>query len=204
MNVRSTRARLFLLIAIAISTAILYGQATDAILVGTVTDTSSAAVAGANITATNRDTGVKYTSVTNVEGQYRLNNIPVGTYSVSAAKTGFATATTGGVELQLNHTTAINLTLRSGQRHHHCRSIGGGGGHRHLHGAIADHLRLARGGRSGDGFHFEGDQRIGNLQSEPALGRCHYVRRRRPGYRSECGGPAAGQQRLQHRRRDER
>jgi hypothetical protein len=106
--------RFSLLIAFAIFTAILYGQASDAILVGTVTDTSSAAVAGANITATNRDTGVKYTSVTNAEGQYRLNNIPIGTYSVSAARTGFATATTSGVELQLNHTTAINLTLEVG------------------------------------------------------------------------------------------
>ncbi len=94
--------------------ALSFGQATDAILVGTVTDTSGAAIAGANITATSRDTGVKYTTSTNAEGQYRLNNIPVGTYSVSAAKTGFTTPTIGNVQLQLNHTTAINLTLEVG------------------------------------------------------------------------------------------
>jgi hypothetical protein len=114
MKIRSVLRGLSSALALAVAAAVLYGQASDAILVGTVTDTTSAAVAGANITATNRDTGVKYTSVTNAEGQYRLNNIPIGTYSVSAAKTGFATATTGGVELQLNHTTAINLTLEVG------------------------------------------------------------------------------------------
>jgi Carboxypeptidase regulatory-like domain/TonB dependent receptor-like, beta-barrel len=91
-----------------------FGQATDAILVGTVTDPSGAAIEAANVTATNRDTGVKYTSTTNAEGQYRLNNIPVGTYSVAAAKTGFATATTSNVQLQLNHTTSINLTVQVG------------------------------------------------------------------------------------------
>src|SRR5689334_744292 len=90
-------------------TALCFGQAADAILVGTVTDSTGAAVEGSAITATNRDTGVRYTTTTNPEGQYRLNNIPVGTYSVSAAKPGFNTPTTNGVQLQLNHTTSINL-----------------------------------------------------------------------------------------------
>src|ERR1022692_1917013 len=114
MKIRSVLRGLLSVLAIATAAAVLYGQATDAILVGSVTDSSSAAVAGVNITATNRDTGVKYTSVTNAEGQYRLNNIPVGSYTVSAAKSGFSTASTSGVDLQLNHTTAINLTLEVG------------------------------------------------------------------------------------------
>ena len=114
MKIRSVLRGLLSVLAIATAAAVLYGQATDAILVGSVTDSSSAAVAGVNITATNRDTGVKYTSVTNAEGQYRLNNIPVGSYTVAAAKAGFSTASTSGVDLQLNHTTAINLTLEVG------------------------------------------------------------------------------------------
>src|SRR6185369_8901074 len=95
-------------------TALCFGQASDAILVGTVTDTTGAAIAGANVIATNRDTGVKSATTTNGEGQYRLNNIPVGTYSVSASKPGFATPTTNNVQLQLNHTTSINLVLAVG------------------------------------------------------------------------------------------
>jgi hypothetical protein len=71
-------------------------------------------VAGATITANNKETGVKYTSVTSATGEYRLNNIPVGRYDVSAARQGFATATLAGVQLQLNHTSSVNLMLAVG------------------------------------------------------------------------------------------
>src|SRR4051794_8452441 len=95
-------------------TALCFGQASDSNLVGTVTDTTGATIAAANIAATNRDTGVKSTTTTNAEGQYRFNNLPVGTYNVSASKPGFATPTTNNVQLQLNHTTSINLVLEVG------------------------------------------------------------------------------------------
>src|SRR5436309_15643760 len=91
-----------------------FGQATDANVVGVVSDATGASVPGATITATNKDTGVKYTTVTNGDGEYRLNNVPVGRYDVSAAKAGFTTATVAGARLELNHTAAINVTLTVG------------------------------------------------------------------------------------------
>jgi hypothetical protein len=102
---------LVLLAALAICTGSVFAQATDSIIVGTITDSSGAAVPSVNVTALNKDTGVKYATSTNATGEYRLNNIPVGTYDVSAAKAGFATATLAGVQLQLNHTSSVNLTL---------------------------------------------------------------------------------------------
>jgi len=63
------------------------------------------------VAATNINTGVKYTSETGASGEYRLNNIPVGTYDLSAAAPGFIIARVAGIELQLNHTSAINLIL---------------------------------------------------------------------------------------------
>jgi Carboxypeptidase regulatory-like domain len=102
------------LAALGLSITALFGQASDSILVGTVTDTTGASVAGATVTASNKDTGVKYTSATSSTGEYRLNNIPVGRYDVSAAGQGFATATVAGVQLQLNHTSSVNLTLAVG------------------------------------------------------------------------------------------
>jgi hypothetical protein len=92
----------------------LFGQAMDSILVGTVTDATGASVSGASVTAANKDTGVKYTSTTSATGEYRLNNIPVGRYDVSAMRQGFSTATVAGVQLQLNHTSSVNLTLAIG------------------------------------------------------------------------------------------
>ena len=100
--------------ALALSTVALFGQASDSILVGTVTDTTGASVVGTVVTATNRETGVRYTSVTSSTGEYRLNNIPVGRYDVSAAMSGFSTAAVTGVQLQLNHTSSINLVLAVG------------------------------------------------------------------------------------------
>jgi hypothetical protein len=102
------------LLALFCFTALSFGQAQDSILVGAVTDSSGSAVPGATVTATNKDTGVKYTSVTSSVGEYRLNNIPVGRYDVSATAKGFATATVANAELQLNHTASVNLTLPVG------------------------------------------------------------------------------------------
>src|SRR4029077_19698332 len=59
-------------------------------LVGTVFDKTGAAVPGANVEAVNAETGVKYTAEANATGEYRFNNLPVGTYNVSASANNFA------------------------------------------------------------------------------------------------------------------
>jgi hypothetical protein len=89
----------------------LVGQTSDSILVGVVTDISGAAVASAAISATNTQTGVKYSSVAGTSGEYRLNNIPVGQYDVTASAAGFVQSVKKNVDLQLNHTATVNLTL---------------------------------------------------------------------------------------------
>jgi len=115
MKFRALAARLLcLLAALTISSGVLFSQATDSIIVGSVADATGAAVPNVTITATNKDTGVKYTTVTNSTGEYRLNNIPVGRYDVSATAQGFSTATVANVELQLNHTSSVNMTLAVG------------------------------------------------------------------------------------------
>ena len=107
-----------LLTAVVVGTVcfagISFGQATDGIIVGKVTDPTGSAVIGAAVTATNKDTNVKYSSPTNEAGDYRLNNLPVGQYDVTATAQGFAAATVARVQLELNHTTAVNLSLSVG------------------------------------------------------------------------------------------
>jgi len=115
MNTRIIATRLLLVLAVLVLlTPAVYGQAMDSNLVGTVTDASGAAVPGANITALNRATGVKSTTVTNANGEYRLNNLPVGHYDITAAAKGFTSAATADVALDLNHTASINITLQVG------------------------------------------------------------------------------------------
>ena len=94
--------------------AVLFAQAVDSNLVGAVTDSTGAAVPNATVTLTNKETGAKFTANTNGNGDYRFNNIPVGSYDVSATAAGFSTATIANVPLELNHTASVNITLQVG------------------------------------------------------------------------------------------
>ncbi len=109
------RLGLLVFLGLWLLTSTLSAQYTDSNLVGTVVDSTGAAVPNATITLTNKDTGVKYTTTSNSSGEYRFNNVPVGAnYQVSATAQGFSTAVVGGVALQLNHTATVNVTLAVG------------------------------------------------------------------------------------------
>src|SRR6266566_3542234 len=58
----------------------LNAQATDGNLVGVVVDQMGAAIPGTTVEITNTATGVKATATTSMQGEYRFNNIPAGTY----------------------------------------------------------------------------------------------------------------------------
>src|SRR3984957_14375215 len=68
-------------------------------LVGTVLDKTGATVPNASVEATMVNTGVKYQTKANETGEYRLNNLPIGVYSISASAAGFASPTVQGVTL---------------------------------------------------------------------------------------------------------
>ena len=80
-------------------------------LVGTILDKTGAVVPNASIEAVNAQTGVKYTAQSNGSGEYRLNNLPVGTYNVSASSSSFSTTTINGFKVELNKTTTLPITL---------------------------------------------------------------------------------------------
>jgi len=80
-------------------------------LVGTVFDKTGAVVPGAAVETVNTETGVKYTTKANAGGEYRFNNLPVGTYNVSASSTNFATTTINGFTVELNKTSTLQITL---------------------------------------------------------------------------------------------
>jgi outer membrane receptor protein involved in Fe transport len=90
-------------------------QTTTATIVGTVTDPTGAPVAAASVTARNVDTGLKRTVVTGEEGNYRLELLPVGSYSIDVAPaSGFKKATRTGVVLAVGDTSRVDITLELG------------------------------------------------------------------------------------------
>jgi hypothetical protein len=85
-------------------------------IVGTVTDTSGAVVPNATVTATNTQTGLARTSLTNANGVYVLSNLPIGAYSLTAELQGFRRTVRSGIVLQVNQEARIDLTLEVGSR----------------------------------------------------------------------------------------
>src|SRR5580704_6475258 len=98
---------------LALSVGLAYGQAISGNLVGTLLDSSGAAVANAEVTATNVGTAQLIPGRTNSTGEFRFDNLPIGTYKISAKASGFRT-TTVEAEVQLNKTGTVNLTLTPG------------------------------------------------------------------------------------------
>src|SRR5262245_533018 len=77
---------------------------------GTVKDSSGAVLPGAEITATQAETGVVRNTVSNETGAFVLPNLPLGPYKLEAALPGFRTFVQTGVVLQVNSAPVINVT----------------------------------------------------------------------------------------------
>src|ERR1700692_4456712 len=79
---------------------------------GTVQDASGSAVPGAEIRATQTDTGVTRTATTGAEGGYVLANLPVGPYRLEVVKQGFSTFVQTGIVLQVATNTTLDVSLK--------------------------------------------------------------------------------------------
>ena len=88
-----------------------WAQSADGNLVGTVYDASGKVVAEASVTAKNTATGVVAATKSDQSGAYRFNNLPVGSYSVTASSAGFSGTQISDLGVELNKTATANFTL---------------------------------------------------------------------------------------------
>lgn len=87
-----------------------YGQATGSFL-GTVTDKSGSAIAGATVTATSQGTGAIRETKTDEVGHYIINLLPVSIYTIRVEFKGFQTSETKDVKLQVDEQRELDFTL---------------------------------------------------------------------------------------------
>ena len=108
---------------IALATVVLLGTLAsgsafaqqDAGIVGTVTDESGALLPGVTITVTSPSLQVpSVTAVTDAKGEYRITPLPIGTYSVEYALSGFQGVKREDVRLTVGFTAKIDLQLKVG------------------------------------------------------------------------------------------
>ncbi len=86
------------------------GYAQEAVLTGTVTDSTGGVLPGVNITATHEATGNKFESVTDERGVYRIP-ARIGTYTIVSDLQGFGTVTRSGVQVLVGQTATVNLQM---------------------------------------------------------------------------------------------
>ena len=89
-----------------------YAQSTTGTITGTVTDQANAVVLGAELTLTNTLTGLVKHATTNRRGQYVLDFIPVGHYSLEVTDPGFGAKRRDDIDISADQGLQINFALR--------------------------------------------------------------------------------------------
>lgn len=84
-------------------------------ILGAVTDTSGAAVAGATVTVHNQDTGVDRATQTTADGSYLVPELPVGNYTVTVEKSGFEKSVTHDVKVDVASERRVDAALKAGE-----------------------------------------------------------------------------------------
>src|SRR5689334_15543845 len=109
----------FRLLTLSLICLLLFGsaawsQSARSRILGRVLDPQGAVVAGANVTVTNTQTGVESHTVTASDGTYQILELPIGTYKVTADKTGFTKAVTPPYTLEINQAQRVDVQLKVG------------------------------------------------------------------------------------------
>src|SRR5499427_11150847 len=109
---RESFAKVALIVSLLVSPCA-FGQV-NAVLSGTVSDASGALIPGVEVTAKNINTGITDTRITNETGNFVFPSLQPGSYTLSAALSGFQTQTYNNVELGQGQQVRLNFTLQVG------------------------------------------------------------------------------------------
>src|SRR5258708_17236004 len=86
MKIRSLSLLGVIVLALSIPS---FSQAFRGGITGTLTDPSGAAISGAAVKALNAETGLRRGAVTTSSGEFTFQDLPLGTYEVTATQSGF-------------------------------------------------------------------------------------------------------------------
>jgi hypothetical protein len=113
-HVRSCATTLVVLALLVGSLAPTVAQVIFGTVVGTVVDTSSAAVPGATIRVISVNTNEVRTTISGSGGTYSVPNLPPGAYRVEVELSGFKQFIRTDVPVQVDVTTRVDVTLEVG------------------------------------------------------------------------------------------
>ena len=84
-------------------------QSVSGTILGTVTDSTGATVAGAKVTIVNEGTGLTRVLTADSNGEYTAPALPTGHYTITSEMTGFKTVALSNVEVGVDQRVRINI-----------------------------------------------------------------------------------------------
>jgi hypothetical protein len=104
--------QVFLCLIILITMPIIgHAQTVTGSVRGTITDPTGAVIPGAQLTATNVDTGVATSSSTNGDGLYSIRFLPIGRYTLSAKSNAFSDYKSTVFQLDIAQEATIDIKM---------------------------------------------------------------------------------------------
>lgn len=94
--------------------SLVVAQSPEATIAGTITDSSGAAIAGAEVHAANLATAQRTVAVSNESGFYSLRALPIGQYTISVEKQGFRKHIRENLVLTTGQALSMDVTLEVG------------------------------------------------------------------------------------------
>ncbi len=112
----STLLCLVVCFALCAGAPVAQGQtlASTASFSGSVSDSSGARIANANVTLTNPEKGITRTFKSDSEGNFSFALLPAGTYTLSVEAAGFKTTRQTGITLEVGQSASQTITLSIG------------------------------------------------------------------------------------------
>jgi hypothetical protein len=112
---RPTRIMTVFVVALLLLASLAWAQDPRGTLLGRVTDATGAVMPGVEVKATNAQTGVTLTSLTNDRGNYSIPFILPAVYRVSAEMPGFRGYIREGVQIRVSETVELNIQMEVGE-----------------------------------------------------------------------------------------
>src|SRR6185503_11284575 len=93
----------------------LAGQMNTGEIAGSLRDALGGALPGGTVVAELTQTGQKFTTVSNISGQYLLTQLPIGTYTLKVSAQSFKQSVLSNVEVHVGDTVRHDFTVQIGE-----------------------------------------------------------------------------------------
>src|ERR1700720_2134264 len=113
---RTTIGLVSISLALLLSCLQLFSQGNAGRMLGSITDQTGGAIAGATVTVIDTQRNVTRTLATDTAGEFSAPNLLPSTYTVRAEAKGFKTTERAGIVLEVNQDLRVDLSVQPGEQ----------------------------------------------------------------------------------------